>query len=61
MASFLYCERKKAPFLFIEIRIEINLKSIKKTDDIKAQLPKCSIPVYTVKKMLYKIFKSNLF
>jgi len=53
MASFLYCEGKKAASLFIEIRTEINLKSIKKTDDIKAHLPKCSISVYTVKKMLY--------
>jgi hypothetical protein len=53
MASFLYCERKKAASLFIEIRKEITLKSIKKTDYIKAQLPKCSIPVYTVKKRLY--------
>jgi len=33
MASFLYCEGKKAASLFIEIRTEINLKSIKKTDD----------------------------
>jgi len=53
MASFLYCERKKAASLFIEISTEINLKSIKKTDDIKAQLPKRSIPEYTVKKRLY--------